>query len=94
LGLDSLMALELRNKLGGAVGQTLSATLLFDHPTLAELVKYLVHDVLSLPPAAQGRCDVPNSASTLTQELEDLSEDETAAILASRLDAIDRKGPR
>ena len=41
LGLDSLMALELRNILGAAVGTPLAATLLFDAPSLAALGRTL-----------------------------------------------------
>ena len=42
LGLDSLMALELRNVLAQALGRPLSATLLFDYPTIRVLAGYLL----------------------------------------------------
>jgi acyl transferase domain-containing protein/acyl carrier protein len=41
MGMDSLMAVELRNRLGAAVGRTLSATLLFNYPTIEKLSRYL-----------------------------------------------------
>jgi NADPH:quinone reductase-like Zn-dependent oxidoreductase/aryl carrier-like protein len=55
MGLDSLMAVELRNQLSAALERPLMATLLFDYPTLSALANFLLgkekvvaaeHDVL------------------------------------------------
>ena len=60
VGLDSLMAVEMRNVLTRSVGRSLPATLLFDYPTIDALATYLMR-VLELearpaasPPAADG----------------------------------------
>jgi acyl transferase domain-containing protein/NADPH:quinone reductase-like Zn-dependent oxidoreductase/ubiquinone/menaquinone biosynthesis C-methylase UbiE/NADP-dependent 3-hydroxy acid dehydrogenase YdfG/acyl carrier protein len=47
LGLDSLLVVELRNKLGLALGVPLPVTLLLDYPTLDALTEYLLAEVLT-----------------------------------------------
>ena len=42
MGLDSLMAVELRNQLSAALERPLMATLLFDYPTLSSLANFLL----------------------------------------------------
>ncbi len=41
LGVDSLMSLEIKNRLEGSLGLTLSATLLWRYPTIGSLAGYL-----------------------------------------------------
>ncbi len=46
LGLDSIMALELKTKLEAGLGRPFRATLLFTHPTLESLTDHLLREVI------------------------------------------------
>ena len=47
MGLDSLMALELRNRLEADLELQLSATMVWNHPTIEQLAPYLLNDKLN-----------------------------------------------
>lgn len=46
LGVDSLIAVELKNRLQSELGTPISSTLLFDYPTIESLVNYILEDLL------------------------------------------------
>jgi NADPH:quinone reductase-like Zn-dependent oxidoreductase len=88
LGLDSLMAVELRNQLARFGGVALPATLVFDHPTLEALADRL-SVVWSLETQA-----APAAAPKVSVEddLEGLGDEDVEALLAAELDQISVEG--
>ena len=87
-GLDSLMAVELRNLLAVRAGRPLPATLLFNYPTVGELVDFLASELLIESQATSAAVVTATESEPepeVLEELESLSEDELAALLASKL---------
>jgi myxalamid-type polyketide synthase MxaB len=92
MGLDSLMALELRNVLENSLACSLPATLLFDYPSLQTLVNHLIQDVLSLSKLEDSSPAPSLEESEPLISLEDLtrmSEAETELLLLKKLELID-----
>jgi acyl transferase domain-containing protein/acyl carrier protein len=96
VGLDSLMAVELRNALTRSIGQSLPATLLFDYPTLDALTTHLMR-VLLLNPApvadkAELRDDAASNAAAVA--VASLSDEEAEAELLAELNGSARGDAR
>lgn len=64
LGMDSLMAVELRRRVERAVGSELPATLAMDYPRLVDVADYLLGDVLGLGAQAAAKADAAPAAVT------------------------------
>jgi acyl transferase domain-containing protein len=86
LGMDSLTAVELRNRLQNRVGRTVAGTVVFDYPSVEALTTHLMQVVLgSESAAAPGMVAKRPDLSSHGANLDDLSEDDLAAMLAQKL---------
>jgi len=91
LGMDSLTAVELKNRLQAVSGQTLSSTVVFDHPTVETLTVHL-SEALAEVMEERMIADVPPDPIRQTETAgvdEELSEDQLASLLADKLKEID-----
>lgn len=77
LGMDSLMAVELRRRVEHGVGKALPATLAMDYPRLVDVADYLLTDVLRLSAPAAAKPETPVATSVTTSSV-----DEPIAIVA------------
>jgi acyl transferase domain-containing protein/acyl carrier protein len=92
LGLDSLMAVELRNLLssGLELERRLPATLVFDYPTITAISQYLAQEALAVAvlDRAEPELVLPAVASdnlaAMVDALEDLSDEEIDRLLADK----------
>jgi NAD(P)-dependent dehydrogenase (short-subunit alcohol dehydrogenase family)/acyl carrier protein len=89
LGMDSLMAIELRNVLQKGLGRSIPATVALDHPTIDFLARHLLDSVLKLgtPEAPPPAAPEPRKQEALETEtgLDALSDAELARLVAEDL---------
>ena len=81
LGLDSLMTLELRNRLEADLGLRLSATLVWNYPTVAALAGHLAEAL---------RLEAPAAAASIPASDHDLSSVPVAVRLDEELERVSR----
>jgi myxalamid-type polyketide synthase MxaB len=86
LGMDSLMAVEFKNRLQTTLECSVPPSLVFDYPTVAALVDYLAGEMLATAfPAIAHTIPEP---MTLDANFDDLSDSETEALLLSKLETL------
>ncbi len=89
LGIDSLLSLELKNRLQASIGQSLPSTLVYDHPTVSALVEFLRRALESIARTQDHAAVLPRDSrrtgSSAVDEIEDLSEDEAELLLLREL---------
>ena len=85
LGLDSLMAIEFRNRLATAFRRPFPASVLFDHPSLDRLCDHIEAAVFPKETSEAPIETDPAPGNDLLADLEQLSEDEVDRMLGSRM---------
>jgi acyl transferase domain-containing protein/acyl carrier protein len=87
LGLDSLLALELRERLQRATGAALPSTLAFDYPTIDTLAVHLVEGVIGGADGTEPVADRSSEGVDLLLRIEDLTDDQVEALLTGQVPA-------
>ncbi|NTU85094.1 MAG: KR domain-containing protein, partial [Chloroflexales bacterium] len=93
LGLDSLMAVELRNRLSHSLERPLPATLLFDQPTVEALATHLGDMLVGERDRVElGLSGHSQMRARAVGEIERLSDAEAEALLLVELESANRRG--
>lgn len=90
LGMDSIMTVQLRNRLELGLGCSLPPTVAFEYPTIQSLTGYLVAEVLSLDIADQNTppAEIQPQDDASTANLDDLSDEDLWALFDDELAAV------
>ncbi len=89
MGIDSLMTLELRNRLEASLKLTLPATLVFNYPTIVEMAAHLAEKLGVGETSTHPSGVLPEAQPQAVDELEQLSQAEVEALLAEELNSLD-----
>ncbi|MBW4505571.1 MAG: AMP-binding protein [Scytonematopsis contorta HA4267-MV1] len=88
LGMDSLISVELRNRLQTSLECSLPSTLSFDYPTVEVLVDYLSREIIPLDFDLKSTAELENNDTDLAKDWEKLSDSEAEELLITKLESI------
>jgi acyl carrier protein len=83
VGMDSLMSIQLSNRLAASLAVSLPATLTLEYPTVERLTDHLAKAVLGWESSAD--TESPSDTTTTLLEIEELSEDKVELSIAEEL---------
>ena len=96
MGIDSLMAIELKNSIDKNIGKKLPATIVFNYPTIDALATFLLTDVLELDKPQEKTVEEEKTAprenkhmEKVISEVENMSDEEAEALLMKKLEEDD-----
>lgn len=92
LGLNSVMAMSVRRDAERLVGIELSATMLWNHPTIAALAAYLAKRVAPQPQSDDRPAEDPTGAAPLSAPNDDLLADTEGSVLDALFDSVESAG--
>jgi acyl carrier protein len=88
MGMESLMAVEVQNRLQNNLGTPLAATLAIEYPTIRKLSNYLAEEVMGLESLEKSNLDltkIEDEQANVLSEIEQLGEDDIEASIAQKL---------
>ncbi|ARV62851.1 short-chain dehydrogenase [Nostocales cyanobacterium HT-58-2] len=92
MGMDSLMAIDLKSRLDESLGTTLPSTITFECPTIADLVKYLGREILGWENSSVSNVisssDEEVRAATI-EEIQQLTTEAVEALIAEELAGLE-----
>jgi myxalamid-type polyketide synthase MxaB len=91
LGMDSLMAVELRNRLQTSLECSVPAAVVFDYPTVEALVEYLTQEMFPTESSSDSAGELQSNheePASQKSNLNELSDSEAEALLMSKLDSM------
>ena len=89
LGLDSVTAVEMVESVGRLLGASIPGTVLFDHPTIEDLSRYLLDEVVDFDaPTAPASASASASVGTEPSDVAGMTDDEVAAALLAELEDL------
>ena len=89
MGMESLTALALKSRLEKGLGCALPTTFAMNYPTVETLAAFVTQQVLGLESSSPLQANpIQPAEDSVPAELDELSEDQLAALLDSNLDQI------